>query len=88
MAGVKVGIVSDIQLDKESFQAKATFSLFEDYKLPEDTEAIINADGLLGEKYVALNVGGSDLVLVAGDEFLYTQSSISILNLLNKFTGQ
>ena len=88
LAGVKVGIVSDIKLDKDSFQAKATFSLFEDYKLPEDTEAVINADGLLGEKYVSLNVGGSDIALADGDEIMYTQSALSIINLLNKFTGQ
>ncbi len=88
LAGVKVGVVSDIELDKKSFQAKATFSLFEDYKLPEDTEAVINSDGLLGGKYITLNVGGSELALVDGDELLYTQSSLSILNLLNKFTSQ
>ena len=88
LAGVKVGIISDIQLDKDSFQAKATFSLFEDYKLPEDTEAVINADGLLGAKYVSLNVGGSEIALADGDEILYTQSALSIINLLNKFTAQ
>ena len=88
LAGVKVGVVSDIELDKESFQARTTFSLFEDYKLPEDTEAVINADGLLGGKYITLNVGGSELALADGDEILYTQSALSIINLLNKFTGQ
>jgi len=88
LAGVKVGSVSKIQLDKESFQAKVTFSLFEDYKLPEDTEAVINSDGLLGGNFISLNVGGSDIVLESGDELLYTQSSVSILNLLSKFAGQ
>ena len=53
-----------------------------------DHEAVINSDGLLGGKYITLNVGGSELALVDGDELLYTQSSLSILNLLNKFTSQ
>ena len=88
LAGVKVGVVCDIELDKESFQARTTFSLFEDYKLPEDTEAVINADGLLGGKYITLNVGGSELALADGDELLYTQSSLNFINLLNKFTSQ
>ena len=88
LAGVKVGRVSSIELDKVSFQAKATLSLFDDYKLPDDTEAVINSDGLLGGKYISLNVGGSDITLNNGDEVFYTQSSIDILNLLNKFTSQ
>ena len=62
--------------------------MFEDYKLPEDTEAVINSDGLLGGNFISLNVGGSDIVLESGDELLYTQSSVSILNLLSKFAGQ
>ncbi len=88
LAGVKVGTVSSIKLDKDSFQAQATFSLFDDYKLPEDTEAVVDSDGLLGGKYISLNVGGSDITLNTGDELLYTQSSMNLFNLLNKFTNQ
>ena len=88
LAGVKVGTVSEIELVRETFQAKVTLSLTKDYKLPDDTEAIINADGLLGGKYISLNVGGSDIALASGEELVYTQGSISILNLLSKFTSK
>ncbi len=88
LAGVKVGTVSAIKLDIGSFQARTTFSLFDDYKLPEDTEAVINSDGLLGGKYISLNAGGSDQTLNTGDELLYTQSSMSLLNILSKFASQ
>ena len=88
LAGVKVGNVSKIQLDKDLFQAVITLSLYDDYQLPEDTEAIINSDGLLGGKYVLLNVGGSDTILTNGDELLYTQSSVGIFNLLNRFISK
>jgi phospholipid/cholesterol/gamma-HCH transport system substrate-binding protein len=85
LAGVKVGAVSNIELDTQDFIAKTTFSLFENFNIPDDTEAIISSDGLLGEKYISLNVGGSDTLLEHGDEFIYTQSSVNILNLLGKF---
>ncbi len=88
LAGVKVGTVSDIKLIEDSFQAKLTFLLLEDYKLPDDTEAVVNSQGLLGGKYISLNVGGSDEVLLNGDELIYTQGSTSILNLINKFMGK
>jgi phospholipid/cholesterol/gamma-HCH transport system substrate-binding protein len=88
LAGVKVGTVDNIELDTQDFVAKATFSLFDDYNIPDDTEAIIISGGLLGEKYVSLNVGGSDTSLVNGDEFIYTQSSVNIFNLLGKFVNK
>jgi phospholipid/cholesterol/gamma-HCH transport system substrate-binding protein len=88
LAGVKVGTVSSIELDTQDFVAKTTFSLFENFNIPNDTEAIIISDGLLGEKYIALNVGGSDTTFLDGDEFVYTQSSINILNLLGKFVNK
>ena len=88
LAGVKVGSVSRIRLNKKTFQAIITLSLFENYQLPEDTEAVIASDGLLGGKFVLLNVGGSDIILNNGDELLYTQSSMDILNLLNRFISK
>lgn len=88
LSGVKVGSVSRIELDTQNFVARTTFSLFEDFNIPDDTEAIIISDGLLGEKYISLNVGGSDNTLTDGEEFLYTQSSVNILNLLGKFVNK
>ena len=88
LAGVKVGTVSNIELNTNDFTAKTTFSLFKNFNIPDDTEAIISSDGLLGERYISLNVGGSDTSLVDGDEFVYTQSSVNILNLLGKFVNK
>jgi phospholipid/cholesterol/gamma-HCH transport system substrate-binding protein len=88
LAGVKVGTVSEIELDTEQFVAKATFLLFQNLGIPDDSEAVITSDGLLGEKYVSVNIGGSDTMLKNGDEFIYTQSSVNIFNLLGKFMGQ
>ena len=88
VAGVKVGKVSNIELDTQNFIAKTTFLLFKNFSFPDDTEAVIVSDGLLGDKYVSLNVGGSDSVLMDGDELLYTQSSINMFNLLGKFINK
>ena len=88
LSGVKIGTVSQIELDTQNFLAKTTFSLFDDFNIPDDTEAIIISDGLLGEKYISLNVGGSDNTLAEGEEFLYTQSSVNIFNLLGKFVNK
>ena len=88
LAGVKIGTVSDIQLNLDNFLARVTISLYDDFAIPDDTEAIIVSDGLLGEKYISLNPGGSSESLNTGDQIIYTQSAVNIVNLLNKFSGK
>lgn len=88
LAGVKVGSVQSIQLDRTLFSAVVTLSLFDDYKLPDDSEAAIISDGFFGDKQVKLTAGGSLDTLGTGDEILFTQSSLNIINLLNKFSSK
>ena len=88
LAGVKVGSVSEIELDAERYVASTTMNLYKDFNIPEDTEAIIVSDGLLGEKYISLNVGGAMDTLTQGDQIIYTQGSINIFNLLSKFVDK
>ncbi len=86
LAGVKIGTVSEIKLDNNYFFARTLMSLYKDFLIPNDSEAIIVSDGLLGEKYISLNVGGATESLKSGDQIIYTQGSINIVNLLNKFS--
>jgi phospholipid/cholesterol/gamma-HCH transport system substrate-binding protein len=55
--------------------------------LDVETSAAIMTAGLLGEKYVALEPGGSDDMLVSGDEVGRTESALSIENLVGKFVN-
>lgn len=87
LAGVKVGSVTELSLNNKTYMAIVEISVDEEIKLPEDTEANISSNGLLGEKYVALNVGGSDIMLENGDNLIYTQGSIDFLNLILKFAN-
>jgi phospholipid/cholesterol/gamma-HCH transport system substrate-binding protein len=88
LAGVKVGSVNTIELDREIFSAVVTVTLFDDYELPDDTEAAITTDGLFGDKQIKLTAGGSPILLESGDEILFTQGSLNIINLLNKFSSK
>lgn len=85
IAGVKVGTVSDLRLDPQSYRAVAVFSLREDILIPEDSDARVEADGLLGGAYVSITPGGSDFMLLDGDEILNTQGSVSLLDLIVRF---
>ena len=87
MAGVKIGTVTDMRLDPESFRAEVIFSLRENLKIPDDSGVAVSQDGLLGGSFVEIIPGGSEFKLKDGEEFLDTQGSVSLVSLLLKFVS-
>lgn len=87
LAGVKVGAVTDMELNPKTFRAETTFSIQDGLVLPEDTAVIVASEGLLGGNFIELLPGGSPFDLEPGAEILDTQSSVSLLNLLLKYVG-
>ncbi len=85
LAGIKVGSVVGQKLDQENYQAIISMTIERGVKLPEDTSAKITTDGLLGDKYIALDPGGSDVMLKDGDVLENTQSSIDLWALVNEY---
>lgn len=87
LAGVKVGTVSDLTLNNQSFRADATLAIKDGVDLPDDTEARIASEGLLGGSFVELLPGGSLTNYGPGDTIEYTQGAVSLIELLLKFVG-
>jgi phospholipid/cholesterol/gamma-HCH transport system substrate-binding protein len=87
VAGITVGSVTELVLDPESYQAEATFTVQADLRIPEDSDAKISSEGLLGGSYLEVTPGASEFMLEPGGEVLNTQGSISLLNLLMRFGG-
>ena len=84
VAGVKVGSVEKLKLDHTSYQAVATIQLNTGVKVPVDSVAQISSESLLGGKYIALQIGGSDDTLKPGDKFEYTQAAANLEALLGQ----
>lgn len=84
VAGVKVGSVVSTTLDETTFEAAVTMAVNSDLQLAEDTIAKIDAEGLLGGSYVALEPGIEDAMLKPGDEILFTQGAISLTGLISR----
>ncbi len=83
--GVRVGQVSRIEYDAETFQAKVTLNIDEQYSsFPEDTTASIYTAGLLGEQYIGLEPGAEEDTLSAGDEITLTQSALVLERLIGQ----
>jgi phospholipid/cholesterol/gamma-HCH transport system substrate-binding protein len=86
IAGVKVGQVVSIQLDP-ILRARCELDIDPSLGLDVETSASIMTAGLLGEKFVALEPGGSDEMLESGEEIDRTVSALSIENLVGKFVN-
>ena len=89
LAGVKIGSVSNLSLDPQTFQAIARLSIKPEYQMPDDSAAIISSEGLLGGSFVEILPGGSYELMEDGSEFSETQGAVSFISLLMKFvTGK
>lgn len=85
IAGVRVGKVTDIRLDPESYESLVSFAITKGVEIQEDSVASIRTAGIIGDKFVKITLGGAEEVLVSGDEFLETEPSISIEELVSKY---
>ncbi|MCA3447221.1 MAG: outer membrane lipid asymmetry maintenance protein MlaD [Rhodobacter sp.] len=87
LAGVKVGTVTALELNPQTFFADATISVRDDVLLPEDSTILVSSEGLLGGSFIELQPGGSLENLGPGDEIEDTQGAVSVIALLMKFVG-
>lgn len=87
MAGVKIGTVTEISLNPQTFFADTTVTVKKGVDLPDDSQILVASEGLLGGAFIEILPGGSLTNLAAGDEILDTQGAVSTLGLLMKFAG-
>ena len=85
IAGVKVGSVVDQHFDPQAYQAVVTIEMDDDVKLPKDTSAVVTSDGLLGDNYILLNIGGDIETLEPNERIRKVQGAINLADLINKF---
>ncbi len=85
IAGVKVGTVRSIELNKEQFVAIVTLELPDSLSLDDDTIASVKTSGLIGDRFIDLQPGGSGFPLEPGDMIVDTESALDIESLISRF---
>ena len=86
MAGVRIGRVSEIGFDSQTYEAVVNLTIDSKYdQLPDDTSASIFTAGLLGEQYIGLEAGGSLQFLGDKDEIKLTQSAVVLEQIIGQF---
>ena len=87
LAGVKVGTMTGLVLNRETYFADATISMRKDVALPTDSTILVSSEGLLGGTFVEVQPGGALEMLEPGGEIEDTQGAVSLITLLMKFAG-
>lgn len=87
LAGVKVGAVTKLDLNPESYYADATFTVRDGITIPDDSTVLISSEGLLGGNFVEIQPGGSPQMLAPGGEIIDTQGAVGLIQLLMKFVS-
>ncbi|MEO7325573.1 MAG: outer membrane lipid asymmetry maintenance protein MlaD [Dokdonella sp.] len=86
LAGVRIGSVESIALDPIKLDAQVRIAIDKHYaQIPDDSAAAIFTSGLLGDQYVGIQTGGSPVMFKEGDEFILTQPSMQLEDLIGKF---
>ena len=85
MSGVRVGLIKSINYDPEEYESVVEISLDNSITVPDDSLASIRTSGIIGDRFVKISPGGSYENMIDGDEFIDTESSISIEELISKY---
>lgn len=86
IAGVEVGRVDRIILDpKQGYTARVSLRINTGIELQDDVIASVRTRGIIGDKYVQLKPGGSDILLKDGGRIRETESAIDFEGLISKY---
>lgn len=83
IAGVEIGRVEGISLAE--YQARVRMRIRSDVKLPDDSIASIKTKGLIGEKFVRINPGGSDRLIQPNGRIREVEAPVDFEELLSKY---
>jgi phospholipid/cholesterol/gamma-HCH transport system substrate-binding protein len=85
MAGVQIGHIAAISLDLEKQVAVVEMKIQNEVVLTDDVIASVKTAGLIGDKYIKLSPGGSDVILKPGDLITETESALDLEELVSKY---
>ena len=83
--GVKVGEVSGISLDQESYMAIITSSIDENVKIPDNSKFKISNNGFIGSPYIEIQLGESEVLLKNNDYSTDNIDAVSLEEIINNF---
>jgi phospholipid/cholesterol/gamma-HCH transport system substrate-binding protein len=85
MLGLEIGRVKAFKMDQENQQVIVEFEIDDGIGVYDDAIASIKTEGLIGDKYVSIDPGGSGELLKDGDTITDTNSPTDIMDLVSRY---
>ena len=85
LLGLEIGKVEKFTLDQDNEQVQVEFKINKGIEVYDDAIASIKTEGLIGDKYVAIDPGGGGDLLADGDTITDTNSPTDIMDLISKY---
>ncbi len=85
MLGIQIGEVANFRLDQEKQVVMVEFKIKEGIKVYEDAIASIKTSGLIGDRYVSLDAGGTGAILKPEGVITQTESPPDLSDLIGKY---
>jgi len=83
--GLEVGKVSGFEMDQKDQMAKVSMRINKGVGIYDDAIASIKTTGLIGDKYISIDVGGGGQLLDDGGLIIETESPADIMELISKY---
>jgi phospholipid/cholesterol/gamma-HCH transport system substrate-binding protein len=84
LGGVKVGRVLDVKLDPDSLTPMLVIGLDKTYKIPSDSSFAVKSEGIMGGKFISLEVGPGQEPIQEGQIFYNNQSSLDLESIVSQ----
>ena len=84
IAGVPVGSVREISLNEDDM-ARAMLLIENSVRVPVDSIASVKSQGIIGDKFIQITLGGDEEVYRPGATITDTESSVDLESLISKF---
>ena len=85
MFGLNIGRVESFKLDQKDQMVVVDFKIDNGIEIYDDAIASIKTEGLIGDKFVSIDPGGSGELLKSGDIITDTESPTDIMDLVSKY---
>jgi phospholipid/cholesterol/gamma-HCH transport system substrate-binding protein len=85
IAGVEIGRIGKISLDSERYMALVMLKIRKGIQITDDAIASIKTSGMIGDKFIKITPGGSDIILEPGGTIVETESAVDLEELISEY---
>lgn len=84
VAGVKIGTVGELSLNEDAV-AMVIMQINKSVHIPVDSIASVKSQGIIGDKFIQISLGGDEVVFQENEMIVDTESAVDIESLISKF---